>query len=241
MALKSTSRLSDILDLQQLKGETNNIKDFIDELQSTMDNTSGHDHSGADKGKAIPAAGIGTDAVETAKVKDANITAVKLATDAVETAKIKDANVTLAKMAASAVDATITTEDVIRKVTKTVTTAQVLALFTTPIELIAAPGATKFIDIVAVHAKLVYVSATYTGTNALEFRYTNGSGAKVAADISSTFINTASGTAVSTSKGQEAEVVNLLNGNVVVAVPTANPAVGDSDIVFTVYYRTITP
>lgn len=51
----------------------------------------------------IDAAALGTDAVETAKIKDGNVTAVKLATDAVETIKIKDLNVTEGKLAAGAV------------------------------------------------------------------------------------------------------------------------------------------
>jgi hypothetical protein len=41
---------------------------------------------------------LATDAVETAKIKDANVTTAKLANDAVETAKIKNANVTNAKL-----------------------------------------------------------------------------------------------------------------------------------------------
>jgi len=47
----------------------------------------------------LAAGSLASDAVETAKIKDLNVTAGKLASDAVETAKIKDANVTLAKMA----------------------------------------------------------------------------------------------------------------------------------------------
>jgi hypothetical protein len=50
----------------------------------------------------VTAAKLATDAVETAKIKDANVTAAKLATDAVETAKIKDANVSRAKVKADA-------------------------------------------------------------------------------------------------------------------------------------------
>lgn len=46
------------------------------------------------------AADIATDAIETAKVKDGEVTALKLATDSVETAKIKALNVTTAKIAA---------------------------------------------------------------------------------------------------------------------------------------------
>lgn len=52
----------------------------------------------------VAAAGLASDAVETAKIKDLNVTAAKLAANAVETAKIKDANVTAAKIAANAVE-----------------------------------------------------------------------------------------------------------------------------------------
>lgn len=58
---------------------------------------------------------LATDAVETAKIKDANVTTAKLADAAVTTAKITDANVTTAKLADAAVttakitDANVTT------------------------------------------------------------------------------------------------------------------------------------
>ena len=52
----------------------------------------------------IVAADIASNAVETAKILDANVTAAKLAADSVETAKIKDANVTAAKLASNAVE-----------------------------------------------------------------------------------------------------------------------------------------
>ncbi len=74
---------------------------------------------GAD-GVGIKAGGVGTtqladNAVTTAKILDANVTANKLATDSVTTAKIADGNVTTAKLDASAVttakiaDANVTT------------------------------------------------------------------------------------------------------------------------------------
>ena len=49
--------------------------------------------------KQIPSAGLASDAVTTAKILNANVTADKLATDAVTTAKIADLNVTGAKLA----------------------------------------------------------------------------------------------------------------------------------------------
>ena len=52
----------------------------------------------------VTAGKLAADAVETAKIKDLNVTAGKLAADAVETAKIKDLNVTAGKLAADAVE-----------------------------------------------------------------------------------------------------------------------------------------
>src|SRR6185503_6279720 len=72
-------------------------------------------------------------------------------------------------------------EDVLRTTQVTVPTASVLLLNTTPYTLVAAPGAGKFIAVVEISAKLVFNTVAYTGANALEFRYTDGSGAKVAA------------------------------------------------------------
>jgi hypothetical protein len=53
--------------------------------------------------KQIPAAGLASDSVTTAKILNANVTAAKLATDSVETAKIVNLNVTTGKIADSAV------------------------------------------------------------------------------------------------------------------------------------------
>jgi hypothetical protein len=53
--------------------------------------------------KQIPAAGIASNAVTTAKITDANVTEAKIASDAVTTAKILDANVTAAKLATDSV------------------------------------------------------------------------------------------------------------------------------------------
>lgn len=47
----------------------------------------------------VPAAGLATDSVTTAKILDSNVTAAKLATDAVTTIKIQDNAVTQAKLA----------------------------------------------------------------------------------------------------------------------------------------------
>jgi hypothetical protein len=69
-------------------------------------------------------------------------------------------------------------EDVARTTSVTVATGDVLTLNSTPVELVAAPGAGKVILIEEITCKLVFNSVAYTGSNALEFRYTNGAGQK---------------------------------------------------------------
>jgi len=123
----------------------------------------------------------------------------------------------------------------------TVPTASILALNTTPVVLVPAQGAGSIVKIDDIVAKLVFNTIAYTGANALEFRYTDGSGAKVSADIANTFINSASGTNYASLKGVATLLTPVANAAVVVVVPTANPGAGNSDIIFTVRYHVITP
>lgn len=129
---------------------------------------------------------------------------------------------------------------ILQAVQVTLTAAQIKALFTTPVALVPAQGAGTIVDIVGIWAKNVFGTVAYTGANALEFRYTDGAGAKVTADIAAAFINTASGTAYNGVKGVNTALTPVANAAVVVAVPTANPAAGDSLITFTVLYRVLT-
>lgn len=119
------------------------------------------------------------------------------------------------------------------------TAAQIKALFTTPIVLAPAPGAGRVVMVDEILAKIVFGTIAYTGGNALEFRYTDGAGAKVSADIASTFINTAAGTVYASVKGVTTALTPVPNAPVVVAVPVANPAAGDSLIKVVIRYRIV--
>jgi hypothetical protein len=132
-------------------------------------------------------------------------------------------------------------EDIARTITVTVPTASVLTLNTTPYTLISAPGAGKITLIDEITCKLVFNSVAYTGSNAIELRYTNGSGAKVTADLSSAFLNSASGTNYATVKSVVTQLTPVANAAIVVFVPTANPGAGNSDLVFSIKYRVVTP
>jgi hypothetical protein len=128
---------------------------------------------------------------------------------------------------------------VLRKATKTLTAAEVKALYTTPQVLVAAPGAGKANVPVQIFAKHTFLTTHFTGSNDLEFRFTSSNGAKVSADIDSAFL-LATATAYRSVSGIVTELTPVVNAPIVVDVPTANPAQGLGSITFQVFYRTIT-
>lgn len=122
----------------------------------------------------------------------------------------------------------------------TLTAAQIKLLKDTPQTLVAAPGAAYVTVIDTILCALDYATAVFSGANNLEIRETNGSGTKVSADITSTFLN-GNADAICEVKGIEAQTTRLANAAVVVCVPTANPggATAASTLTFTVFYKTV--
>lgn len=136
--------------------------------------------------------------------------------------------------------ATIADFGVAKAITVSLTDTQVKALFTTPITLISAPGSGKVVLVHGILFSSTYNSAAYAGSNALEFRYTDASGAKVTADIANTTLNFSSGTRYAYVAGVTSELQSLANAQIVVCVPTANPTAGNSVVKFTVVYSIVT-
>ena len=128
--------------------------------------------------------------------------------------------------------------DSVSKTTVTLTSAEVLAMNTTPITLVAAPWAGKYINVLSIVGTVDYNSAAYATNVTLEFRYTNGSGTKVTADIGALLDATAD-KAVGV-KGIEAATVLTANAPIVVRTATGNPATGNSPVKFHVVYEIIT-
>lgn len=128
--------------------------------------------------------------------------------------------------------------------------AQVKALNTTPLVIVQNPGPRSFVFVDGIAGRLTYGGTAYTGTNNMEFRYTNATGNKVCADFTSLFLN-ASANAYTYSTCQVDFDRNVdsnftpvggdtgNNGQIVVTVPNANPAAGNSSITLIVYYRVI--
>lgn len=121
------------------------------------------------------------------------------------------------------------------------TSAQIKALHTTPISLVAAQGAGTVIIVDEVLLKMTFATAAYTGANNLEIRYTDGSGAKATADFDKTaFLNIASGSAYQLSKGVVTALIPVANAAIVAAVPTADPAAGSGTIAGFVRFHVVT-
>lgn len=182
----------------------------------------------------VDTANIADGAVTTAKLDADAVTAAKLADDAVVTANIVDANVTSAKLA----------EDTIQTVTVTLSTAEVLALATTPIELVAAPGADKVVQFMGATLVLNYNSIAYTesGDN-MVVKYENAAGVAVSDVIECTgFIDATADTLTSAVPVKDAIVAasGCVNKALVMDNAGSNFAAGNSPVDVIVAYKVVT-
>lgn len=122
------------------------------------------------------------------------------------------------------------------------TFAQILALNATPVELVAAPGAGKVISVEEILFKMVRTGTAYANGGALEFRYTNASGAKVTADIAATVVTTGgAGTEYNIVRGVVTSLTPVANAAIVVDNATAAFITGTGTAVVTIKYRVVTP
>lgn len=140
---------------------------------------------------------------------------------------------------ATGVQASQLANDVLQYAQVTLSSAQILALNTTPISLVAAPGSGKVILPVSLYATLTYVSATYSA-NAAGFtvRYTNASGASTAMTLTQAFVQSSASAMFAIVAGATA-ITPVANAAIVVYADTANPTTGDSAIKIQIYYRVV--
>lgn len=118
------------------------------------------------------------------------------------------------------------------------TSAQLLAMFTTPVTIVPAMGLNTGIIVEGITGFIRYNTTTYAGANNIEIRYTNGAGAKVTADIPVAFLNSTVNTPVYVPQITTA-LTPVLNSPIVAFIPVANPTVGNSIVTLIVKYRVV--
>ena len=118
-------------------------------------------------------------------------------------------------------------------------TAELLALFTTPKSLVAAQGAGTIVEFVSALLAYDYNTTVYTVGTAgdLQVKYTDGSGAAASSTRACTgFIDQASDQ-LSLIEKVDGTVVPVVNAALVLTCATANPTLGDSPINIRITYR----
>ncbi len=119
------------------------------------------------------------------------------------------------------------------------TSANILALNTTPLSLVASPGSGKATKVLNIGLKMTTTATQYANGGALEFRYTNGSGTKVSADIAAAVITTTAGTSYTAVMGIEASLTLVTAAAIVVNAASADFITGTGTGVFFIQYTTV--
>lgn len=164
--------------------------------------------------------------------------------DSIATANINNGAVTTAKLADDAVTNAKLAEDTIQTATVSVSSAELLALATTPKALVAAPGADKFIQFLGAQLILDYNTTQYTeaGDN-MGIKYTNAAGVQVSDIIECTgFIDQAADTITSAVPVKDAIVAAsaAVNQALVLDNLGTNFAAGDSPMTVIISYKVLT-
>lgn len=120
--------------------------------------------------------------------------------------------------------------------------AQILAGNATPVVIVPAPLATQYVSIQEISFKMTRTATAYANGGALEFRYTDASGAKVTADIAATVVTTGgAGSEVNVVRGIVTSFTPVLGAAVVYRNATAPFITGTGTAIITVLYRIVTP
>ncbi len=127
------------------------------------------------------------------------------------------------------------------RITGTIAAAQVRTLNASPVTMVAAPGAGKYIEVERIHWWLDYGTAAYDAAasgDTLEAKYTNGSGAAVVDAVAGNAIGSASADYHTVVRAVP-EVVPVVNAAIVAHINTGEwyVAAGDSALKYEISYR----
>lgn len=105
----------------------------------------------------------------------------------------------------------------------TVSSVNFLALNTTILTPITAPGAGRVVVVTDILMEMTRTGTAYANGGALEFRYTDASGAKVSADISAALVTTGgAGVAYAHVAGIEASITPVVNASIRMGAASAD-------------------
>lgn len=214
----------------------------------------------------IVAAGIASDAVTTVKILDANVTYAKIANGAgtsivgkattgagvnaditgtdgqvlrVNGTTVGFGTIATAGIAANAVTSAQLDVSTIQYVSVNISSAQILALFTTPVQVIASQGATNSIEYLGGEFIYKHVATDYTinGSTNLALQLTNASGATESTTLATTgFIDQATNQ-LRIVKQVATNYTPVANAPLMLTCATANPTVGDGTLTLKLAYR----
>lgn len=120
-----------------------------------------------------------------------------------------------------------------------ITSANFLAIRTTPVTIVAAPASGKCVIVDNVSFKMVTTATQYTSGGALELRYTGTSGTKVTADIAAAVVTTTAGTSFTNVRGIEASLTGTVDAIVCLTAASADFSTGTGTAVLTVQYHVV--
>ncbi len=120
-----------------------------------------------------------------------------------------------------------------------ISSAEILALFTTPKELVAAPGAGKVLELISLQLAYDYLTTAYTVTGAtnLQVKYTDASGAAVSTTQAVTGMIDQATDQLRALDKLEASVTPVVNAALVLTLAGADPTLGVGTIHAKVAYR----
>jgi len=119
----------------------------------------------------------------------------------------------------------------------TLTSAEILALYTTPKTLVAAPGSGKVLQFAGAVGFLDFNTTAYDTAGILTVKYTDGSGTAVSDAVAAAALCNQADDCYEEFAKTTAETELTVNAALVLTCDSANPASGDSILTIKIFYR----